>query len=224
MTNSTGNNGRISKLLLSAAILSLSALSTAATAAKFGVHVVDENGAPVAGAAVCIGLQGNYKQFGAQFTDISGNVMVDVPNVPLLVTVSKDRFTGVRTSEPARGFNLLKQIRLMEGVPGPRCKAGSSLADSSPNPPTINVSKIDVVDGAFGTTLKPIVSGEPSHYRVSADSTFNGAVWQNYSSQIALVGNLTEAAKIYVQMRKYEGSRTSWIEARSPVMTALLTY
>jgi len=73
------------KCALAVTVLALSSLAMPAHAAKFGVRVVDENNQAVVGAAVCIGLQGNYKQFAATFTDGQGKVMVDVPNVPLLV-------------------------------------------------------------------------------------------------------------------------------------------
>jgi ribosomal protein L11 len=207
------------KPMLGAALLLACALVSPVNAAKFGVRVVDQNGVPVAGAAVCIGLQGDYKQFAAQFTDTSGNVMVDVPNVPLLVTVSKDRFTGVRTSEPARGFNILKEVKLKEGVPGPRCRAGSTLAEAMPNPPSITVRDIAVTNGASRTVLQPNVTGEPSHYRISANENFDGAGWKRYSDQIALVGELNDSKKVYLQMRKMVGNSKASIETVSDVVT-----
>ena len=218
----TGASSLTNKLVLSIAVITLCAVSIPAQAAKFGVRVVDDNGVPIAGAAVCIGLQGNYKQFGASFTDSQGQVMVDVPNVPLLVTVSKDRFTGLRTTEPARSFNLLKQVQLREGIPGPRCRAGSVLADSKPSA-AITVSDIAIQAGPTTTTLSPTVIGEPSHYRVSADKEFSGAKWQRYSDQIALATNLSVSPKVYLQLRKRTGSANAFLEARSEVMTVRLT-
>lgn len=204
----------------------LSVIATAALvpahAAKFGVRVVDDNGRPVAGASVCVGLQGNYKQFGATFTDARGQVMVDVPNVPLLVTVSKDRFTGTRTTEPARSYNLVKQVRLREGVPGPRCRAGSVLAEHKPGVPTIVVTDIAVYEGPYSTTLSPTVSGEPNQYRVSTSEEFGDAKWKDYSSQIALAGDLSDSNRVYLQMRKIRGNSKAWLETRSEVLTVRL--
>ncbi len=211
--------GNLKKPLLTAALVVACSLVSPVHAAKFGVRVVDQNGVPIAGAAVCIGLQGNYKQFAAQFTDTSGNVMVDVPNVPLLVTVSKDRFTGTRSSEPARGFNILKEVKLREGVPGPRCRAGSTLADIAPNPPSITVRDIAVTNGASRTVLQPNVTGEPSHYRISANEDFEGAGWKRYSNQIALVGELNSSKKVYLQLRKRMGNAKASIETVSDVVT-----
>lgn len=218
MKNKTGLLSFTNKLVLSMAVITLSALTLPAHAAKFGVRVVDDNGVPVAGASVCVGLQGNYKQFGATFTDSQGQVMVEVPNVPLLVTVSKDRFTGVRSTEPARAFNLLKQVQLLEGVPGPRCRAGSVLAEGKPGAGIV-VSDIAIAEGSDSTTLSPTVSGDPSHYRVSTTEDFNDAKWLKYSNQIALNSNLTDSGKVYLQMRKRSGSSKAWLESRSEILT-----
>jgi len=213
---------RTTKIVLAVSALALCSLVMPAHAAKFGVRVVDQNDQAVVGAAVCIGLQGNYKQFAATFTDGQGKVMVDVPNVPLLVTVSKDRFTGMRITEPARSFNLLKQVRLREGVPGPRCRAGSSMAQNTPNAPTIVVTNIAINKKTSSTTLSPTVSGEPNQYRVSANKEFEGAAWTKYANQIALAGPLLINDKVYLQMRKILGKSNAWLEARSEVLTIRL--
>ncbi len=209
------------KALGLSAIVMLSAVMPA-HAAKFGVRVVDDNGRPVAGASVCVGLQGNYKQFGATFTDSRGQVMVDVPNVPLLVTVSKDRFTGVRSTEPARAFNLIKEVKLREGVPGPRCRAGSVLAEHTPGIPNIVVTDIAISEGPFSTTLSPTVSGEPNQYRVSTSEAFADAKWIDFSTQIALAGDLSESNRVYLQMRKIRGNSKAYLESRSEVLTVRL--
>jgi len=36
----------------------------------------------------------------------------------------------MRVQEPARGFNLIKDMTLIEGIPGPRCRADSALASA----------------------------------------------------------------------------------------------
>ncbi len=192
--------------------------SQSAVAGTFGVKVVNEAGQPVSGASVCVGLPGNYKQFGALFTDSNGQAIVEVPNMPIVVTVSKTRFSGMRISEPARGFNLIKEVTLAEGVPGPRCRAGSTLASNS----SIVIDDIDVLEGVYSTTLRPTVSGEPSHYRVSRNKDFTGANWQPFGNDIALSSRLSDAPSVYLQMRRYEGSSNSWIEARSSVVTVQL--
>lgn len=216
----TGLSSLKSKLVLSVAVVTLSVFVVPAHAAKFGVRVVDDNGIPVAGASVCIGLQGNYKQFGATFTDSQGQVMVEVPNVPLLVTVSKDRFTGMRATEPARSYNLIKQVKLREGIPGPRCRAGSKIAQGPSA--DISVTDIAVKTGAYNTIISPTVNGDPSHYRVSKDKDFNDATWKKFSNQIALAGNLSDSQKVYLQLRKRTGSSKAWMESRSQILTVRL--
>lgn len=203
---------RLSALALAVVVASL---APSAQAAVFGVRVVDDTGAPVAGAAVCVGLEGNYKQFGAMFTDSTGTAKVDVPNVPLLVTVSKDRTAGIRMSEPARGYNLIKQVRLLEGVPGPRCRAGSSLA--TPGVEQILIDNVAVREGVYSTTINTSVRGNPSHYRVSDSEDFGDAKWRRFSATIT-TSDYPEAEVLFLQMRRLEGTPKSWLEARSDVI------
>lgn len=200
-------------LTLFAAVATMSA-----NAATFGVKVVNDRGQPIPGAAVCVGLPGNYKQFGALLTDQSGNAMLDVPNVPLVVTISKTRFSGMRVNEPARGYNLIKEMKLTEGTPGPRCNAGQKIADNS----SIQIGSVEVMESAYSTTLTPSVAGEPTQYRVSRTPSFTGAKWQRFQTSIALTSSLSDEDEVYLQLRRYEGSSKAWIEARSAVVTVKL--
>lgn len=215
----SGRSNRVTKPL-AFALMGFGALLTAqsATAAEFGVQVIDESGAPVLGASVCVGLPGNYKQFGAMFTDEDGQAIVEVPNVPIVVTVSKTRFSGIRINEPARRLNLIKQVTLAEGVPGPRCRAGSTLASES----SIVIEKVDVLEGANVTSLRPVVTGQPSHYRVSRTPDVTNSRWQSFETDIALSEGLSGEQEVYLQMRRFEGSSKSWIEARSVIVTVNL--
>jgi len=189
-----------------------------AAAGQFGVQVINEAGDPVEGASVCVGLPGNYKQFGALFTDANGQAIVEVPNVPFVVTVSKTRFSGIRLSEPARGFNLIKTVTLADGVPGPRCRAGSTLASTS----SIVINNIEVLRGKNSTSLRPAVTGQPSHYRVSLTPGVDSSQWRSFDSDIALPASMSSEQEVFVQMRRYEGSDNGWIEARSEVVTVQL--
>jgi len=191
--------------------------ATAASAATFGVRVVSPDGQPVAGASVCIGLAGNYSQFGAEFTGADGIVTVDVPNVPLVVTVSKTRFAGLRIEEPARGFNLVKQITLVDGVPGPRCRAGSTMAEG-PGIPEITIENIDINQGA-ALVLKPTVTGEPSHYRIGVEGSLDNAKWKPYTESIRVAGALANESSLEFQLRQYAGNSKGWLESRSSVVT-----
>ena len=209
------------KRTLAAAGLAVALGATPAAAATFGVRVVDATGEPVPGASVCVGLEGNYRQFGALFTDLDGRAVVDVPNVPLVVTVSKTRFSGVRLAEPARGFNLVKEVRLAEGVPGPRCKAGSAVAE--PGHDAIEIRDLDVVaDGRGVPLVSARVTGEPTHYRIGADRELVDAAWRRFSDAMAVPGALADEPSVFLQLRRYLGVPDAWLEARSAVTEVAL--
>ena len=194
--------------------------SAATRAAQYGVRVLDGDGEPVAGASVCIGLEGNYRQFGTAFTDVDGwSDFVEVPNIPFVVTVSKTRFTGLRRSEPARGYNVVRELTLVEGQPGPRCRAGSSMVA---NPPVIDVRDVTVVEDGATTRLTPRVTGSPSEYRLAALGTgfFDPAAgWQRFDTTIDLPPALADASSVLLQLRRYAGSDEAWVEARSDIVT-----
>ncbi len=198
----------------------IASVSAHAEQSKFGVRVVDDAGEPVSGASVCIGLPGNFKQFGALFTNADGEAIVEVPNVPLVVTVSKTRFSGLRISEPARGFNLVRELTLTEGTPGPRCRAGSSMAA---NPPQINIANVDVMEKSNRTVLMPKVTGEPNHYRVSTSPDFDDANWKSFDNAIALSAAYADEPAVFLQMRRFEGRSNAWVESRSRIVNIRLT-
>jgi len=207
----------------------LAVLASSSQAATFGVKVVADNGQPIVGAAVCIGTHGNYRQFAAQFTSSTGDVSVEVPNVPLVVTVSKDRFSGMRIAEPARTFNLIKKIKLIEGVPGPRCRAGSSMAinSSAPDPRSLVVNRVQIKTSAESgassfLSLVPDVTGEPSHYRISDSFDITQAHWHRFTPAIRLPEKLRDKESIYMQVRRFKSRSTGWIEARSLVVSVPL--
>lgn len=210
------------KRILFALVVALAGVNTS-HAAKFGVKVVSENGKPLAGIAVCIGTHGNYKQFGAVFTSPSGDAMVDVPNVPLIVTISKNRFTAIRITEPARNFNLIKEIKLKEGVPGPRCRAGSTMvkgkAGFGNHKHAVRIDDVHVKDSVFSVTLETSVIGDPSHYRVSESPNFDNTDWLDFESEIDLQGAMVYSKNVFLQLRKYKELGGGWVEARSNVVT-----
>ena len=195
----------------------LSIFTISANAATFGVRVVDESGMPVSGASVCFGLHGNYSQFGAQFTDTLGEATVDVPNIPFVVTVSKTRFSGARINEPARGFNLVKQVTLVEGNPGPRCKAGSTLAESEPS--HVSIEKIDVRVSGSTVQLTPEASGNPTDYRLSASPDLESVEWRPFDVTVDIPESFATQDVVYLQLRQYAGTQNGWIESVSGVTT-----
>lgn len=193
-------------------ILTVTGLVGSAHAREYGVRVVDNDGMPVVGASVCFGLPGNYSQFGAMFTDKDGEAVVDIPDVPFVVTVSKTRFSGVRINEPASGFNLIKQVTLSESVPGPRCKAGSTLAENEPT--SITITNVEVLTDEQ-TTLLMEATGLPTDYRVSSLPDMGDSQWQSLSDRIVLTDSQAEQDIIYLQLRRYETNEGGWLEALS---------
>ena len=198
----------------------LASLVSTANAAQFGVRVIDETGEPVTGASVCFGLPGSYRQFGAVFTDSDGQAIAEVPNIPIVVTVSKTRFSGIRLNEPGRGFNLIKEITLTEGIPGPRCKAGSTLADYEPS--SVVVDNVEVVVDNQSKILRPEASGEPTEYRVSSTPDIELSRWEDMKEDILLPSAMASESEVYLQLRRYEGTQTNWLEARSRVFKIYL--
>jgi len=201
--------------------LALASVANIVSAGQFGVRVVDPQGMPVSGASVCFGLPGNYRQFGAVFTDADGQAMTEVPNIPFVVTVSKTRFTGMRINEPARGFNLVKEVTLADGIPGPRCKAGSTLADASEG--TIYITNVRVSSDSRATKLVPETSGEPTEYRLSKTPDIAQASWKSFDESIPLTGSQARGEKIFLQLRRFSGTNKAWVEARSRTTTVFLS-
>ena len=200
------------RTLLKATVISAGLLlHFSANAAQFGVRVVDEAGLPVVGASVCFGLPGSYRQFGSDFTDADGQAIVDVPNIPFVVTVSKTRFSGVRLEEPGRGYNLVKQVTLVEGFPGPRCKAGSTMADND----LVTIKSVDVAEIGSTVTLTPVATGEPTDYRLSLTPDFITGNWIKLNGSIRVPSTLAKNRIVYMQLRRYEAQENSWLEARS---------
>jgi len=216
MANLMANTSRVT------ALSALSAVTLLATpslhAAKFGVTLVDATGQPVSGAAVCIGLAGSYSQFGSAHTDENGFAILDVPTAPTVVTISKNNFNSIRVTEPARNFNLIKKIQLTPGSQNVRCEVDDFEASAS----SVKIGNVLVSESAFSTVLRPNVSGEPTEYRVSRIPSFTASSWQRFESTIALSTRLSEEDEVFLQMRRFKGSGSSWIEARSEVVSVQL--
>ena len=209
---------RTTKFVFSAVAAAMFLLATTtAHAAKFGVKVVSADGTPIAGAAVCIGTHGNYKQFAAMFTSADGDVVVDVPPVPLLVTVSKSRFSAVRLTEPARRYNLVKTVKLQDGIPGPRCKADSSLADAGITNGGPTISNVGVRDKVFNVSLMPQVSGGVNKYRIATSKSMRNAVWEDFRKEIVVDPKML-GKTVYLQVAKVLQQEGASIEAHSNVV------
>ena len=144
-----------------------------------------------------------------------------------MVTVSKSRFTGVRLAEPARRFNLIKEVRLLDGVPGPRCRAGSALASSgsesvtmgsdSADASSLQIRNVNVTDGVYSVALNPSLRGTPNQYRIGTSPRFDDARWKKYNNEITVTGNLLFTENLYLQMRRIVSSANGSISVDSNV-------
>ena len=77
-------------------------------AAKLGVRVLDANsGLPVANASVCLGTGSEPTKYGTAVTSYDGMALYDnVPEKPVLITVSKSNFRGIALQAPISGNNV----------------------------------------------------------------------------------------------------------------------
>ena len=57
--------------------------------------------------------------------------------------------------------------------------------------------------------------GEPTEYRVSAESETGYSQWREFDSSISLSAALAEQEIVFLQMRRYVGTDENWLEARS---------
>lgn len=202
--------------LLTSLAIGLLAISRA-EAADFGVRVMDEHGQPLQDAAVCLGTTGKHDQFGVYMTGDNGVVVVkDLPAVELKVTVSRSGYQGIEMVEPVRSWNLIKGVTLLEDGLGPRCDTSALLEEEISNT-SLAVRALYASDQGGQYLIESEIDGAPSHYRVSAKADFSDARWLPYSRSFTYSVGAAEA--LYYQVRRVAGNQTSWLEARSAVVT-----
>lgn len=199
-------------------LASLTALITMsrADAASFGVRVIDEQGQPLAGAAVCIGTAANPGQFGAFMTAADGSARIDnAPAVPLRITVSKEAFQGVHFEEPIRNWNLMTDVTLLRDGEGPVCDISGHADAQAADSERLKISYLNAFKSRAGYTIESDIQGAPTHYRVSHRKDFAGAKWQPYQKAVTYRGAAKDA--LYFQVKRFSGNTGSWLEARSAV-------
>lgn len=140
----------------------------------------------------------------------------------MVVTVSKSRFSGVRLDEPARRFNLIKTVKLHDGVPGPRCRAGSSLADSGSDnggaSSGLQIASVSVNDSAFNVAVVPSITGTANSYRMSRSKSMDNAKWRNLSSRSITVDPNLLGSTVYLQVRRFKQVEGATLEAHSNIV------
>ncbi len=208
------------------------AFARPATASEVAIHVVDQTtGKPVTNAAVCLGTSAESGQFGRVFTSRAGvATFSQVPNTPLLLTVSKPRFKGYERTLNAGDYNRVIQIRLADGVLGPICRITEPPTTPAKTGRTgLHVKRFLINGGKPRTqsrrvTLSSRVSGNPTHYRVSERSDFASANWQPYEKQTVFQLSGPGGRKtIYFQVRRHKEVDGAELQSTSPVLSARIS-
>ena len=205
-------------------LIALLAIPSALHAADVDVRVISTlTHAPMANAAVCLGTPANPDQFGARRTDAEGEAAFqDVPDTPLLLTVSKSQFKSERQILPANQSSRTISVGLRRGGGGPACSA--QLDDSLANVGTgLRVAGFKINRGAASTanrtvTLDSAARGGPTHYRVSEHQDFRNADWRPYKPSVRYTLSPGPGDKrVYYQARRSSESSGASLQMLSNV-------
>ncbi len=187
----------------------LLAMSSAVFAADVDVRVTSTaQDTPVADAAVCLGTPAVPRQFGASRTDPEGRVSFEnVPETPLLLTVSKTQHKSERRVLLASQNDRLVTVGLRRGGGGPNCSAPleKGLAGMGTG---LQVEGCRINRGAAETssrtvTLECAAQGTPTHYRASEPRDFRNTKWQPYEALVRFKLSPGEGNKtVYFQTRR----------------------
>ena len=205
--------------------------SGTANAAKIGVRVLDATtGLPVPHASVCLGTASNPTIYGTGVTSFSGVALYDnVPEKPILITVSKRNFRGIALQKFPKKDNVITDVLVTEGLSSKRCRALkmvdfapgiSAGGDAEATWPMAITALSYFPSGDDGFSFLAYVKGKPTHYRVSTDPKFNDAEWKTYSDvfHFSPLDSDTGKGEIYFQLRKLIEVDGAEIEALSNVM------
>lgn len=205
--------------------------SSSAFSAKLGVRVLDANsGLPVANASVCLGTAADPAKYATGVTSYSGVALYDnVPDKPVLITVSKQNFRGIALQAPTTGDNIIKDILVTEGLSSKKCRAlkmvglkkGITRGEQSEDWPLVIEALSYFPSGDDGLSFLSYSIGKPTHYRVSTNPNFAGALWKDYSDVLHFSPRQSDQGKptLYFQLRKTIGVDGALIDAFSEVMT-----
>lgn len=209
--------------------------SSAAFSAKMGVRVLDaSSGLPVAHASVCLGTATDPAKYGTGVTSFSGVALYDnLPEKLLLITVSKRNFRGIALQAPMAGDNIIKDVLVTEGLSSKKCRAlkmvglkeGITRSAQSEDWPLLIEALSYFPSGDDGLSFLSYSKGKPTHYRVSTNPEFAGALWKDYSDVLHFSPRKLDQgkSKLYFQLRKTVEVSGGSIDALSEVMTQLVS-
>jgi hypothetical protein len=196
-------------------------------AAELKVRVVDQRtGEPLHRAAVCLGTDADKEQFGAKRTASDGvAAFSDVPEIPLVLTVSKSPFRGYQSRPRAMSFNRTIMVPMPIGGLGPVCMAAAADADAPGRANSLSVSGFRINQDERQTTSPKVtmsfgIFGTPTHYRASENPNFVGADWVPFQSSPSFQLSPGAGEKtLYFQVRRYSKVAGASMEALSEVVS-----
>lgn len=200
-------------------------------AASLDVRVIDRDSRqPLSGAAICLGTSANPRQFGALRTDAYGQVAYrDLPEAPLVLTVSNDGYRGHRSQHQLRGFDLKLEVPLPSGGLGPSCDLPAVQADreqlAMDDERWLALEQVRVTRDAEQpqtVQLRLTARGEPTHYRLAASADLSDSRWQPYLEQVTWRESEGKAEALYLQLRRFQGDSGAVVERLSAVRRVLL--
>ncbi|MEM7206947.1 MAG: hypothetical protein AAF434_03905 [Pseudomonadota bacterium] len=200
-------------------------LSATVNSAQISVHVTDgQLGKSLSGAAVCLGTPANPVQFGGQLTQENGHaVFDDVPETPLVLTISRTDYTGYQRTHGAKQFDITLQVGLQSGGLGPLCELGELSNLPQMTDGAITVSALKLNGGARSTgsreiTINASTTGAPTHYRVAEHWSFDGAEWLELSGTPKFTLSRGAGSKaIYFQVRRLKSLAGGEVESLSGI-------
>jgi len=212
-----------------ACLMLLPFVAASAYAANVSVHVSDTaQDNPVAGAAVCLGTSADPSQFGAHRTGSDGAARFSsVPEAPLVLTVSRSGYRGLRRMLPAEHPDRTVLLNLIRGGGGPVCQVSAASEEQVPAGSAAPAIDACVLNGGSSqtanrqVTLRCTVRGQASHYRVSEHSDFRDADWLSYEGDPRYELSAGKGWKtVYVQMRRQRTVAGGSLQSTSNVASA----
>lgn len=180
----------------------------------------------LADVAVCVGTPADPDQFGTARTDRDGSArFAALPRAPLSVVMSKDGFRGRQLALGPLDHDRDVLVTLPRGGGGPRCAGPLAAAEPSAGV-DLRLAEVRINEGASATRQRTVelrvrASDDPTHYRASERSDFEGADWARFQEPIRYRLSGGEGEKtIYVQLRKYRSAGGAEIETLSNVARA----
>ncbi|NIR27917.1 MAG: carboxypeptidase regulatory-like domain-containing protein [Gammaproteobacteria bacterium] len=205
----------------------LGAYAAASFAVELTVQISRQgSGQLLADVNVCVGTPADPDQFGTARTGRGGNArFAELPRAPLTVVISKDGFRGRQLALGPLNTDRDVLVTLPRGGGGPQC-AGPIAAVGPTAGVDLRLAEVVINEGASMTSNRTVelsvrMSDDPTHYRASERSDFEGAEWTPFEQPIRYRLSSGEGEKtVYVQLRKYRSAVGAEIETLSNVASA----